>query len=46
MDKPQTAEQGPGDAERPQEPGAAAPGRGGRTVSDAHAGITRNAPGT
>jgi transposase-like protein len=30
MDKPQTAEQGPGDAERPQEPGAAAPGRGGR----------------
>ena len=30
MDKQQTAEQRPGDAERPQEPGAAAPGRGGR----------------
>jgi transposase-like protein len=30
MDKQQTAEQRPGDAERPHEPGAAAPGRGGR----------------
>jgi transposase-like protein len=30
MDKQQTAEQRPGDAERPHEPGAAAPVRGGR----------------
>jgi len=30
MDKQQTADQRPGDAERPQESGAAAPGRGGR----------------
>jgi transposase len=30
MDKQQTEEQRPGDAERPHEPGAATPGRGGR----------------
>src|ERR1700758_4667394 len=30
MDKQQTADQRPGDAERPQESGAASPGRGGR----------------
>jgi transposase len=30
MDKQQTADQRPGDAERPQASGAAAPGRGGR----------------
>ena len=30
MDRQQTAEQRPGAAERPQEPGVAAPGRGGR----------------
>ena len=30
MDKQQTTEQRPGDAERPHESGAAAPGRGGR----------------
>jgi transposase len=30
MDKQQTAEQRPGDAERPEESGAAVPGRGGR----------------